>query len=112
SSIRIDLAISAMITVFSTVFGQTPKFLSEGGSITEDLSLQNIQARLRMVFAYFIAQLLPWIRGKKGYLLVLGSANVDEGLRGYITKYDCSSADINPIGSISKSDIKRFLKWA
>ncbi len=32
-------------------------------------------------------------------LKVLGSANVDEGLRGYLTKYDCSSADINPIGT-------------
>lgn len=27
-----------------------------------------------------------------------GSANVDEALRGYYTKYDCSAADINPIG--------------
>ena len=39
------------------------------------------------------------------------SANVDEGLRGYLTKYDCSSADINPIGGISKADLKRFLRW-
>jgi hypothetical protein len=38
-----------------------------------------------------------------GWLLVLGSANVDEALRGYLTKYDCSSADINPIGGISKT---------
>jgi NAD+ synthase (glutamine-hydrolysing) len=56
------------------------------------------------------AQLLPWVRGKSGGLLVLGSANVDEryaellfsldliitwlpsySLRGYLTKYDCSS---------------------
>ena len=36
---------------------------------------------------------------RNGFLLVLGSANVDEGLRGYLTKYDCSSADINPIGA-------------
>ncbi len=35
---------------------------------------------------------------RQGFLLVLGCANVDEGLRGYLTKYDCSSADINPIG--------------
>ena len=35
-------------------------------------------------------------------MLVLGSANVDECLRGYLTKYDCSAADINPIGGISK----------
>ena len=42
-----------------------------------------------------------WSRSpcRNGFLLVLGSANVDEGLRGYLTKYDCSSADINPIGA-------------
>ena len=47
-----------------------------------------------------------------GFLLVLGSANVDESLRGYMTKYDCSSADINPIGGISKGDLKRMMVWA
>lgn len=31
-----------------------------------------------MVLAYLFAQLLPWVRGKTGGLLVLGSANVDE----------------------------------
>lgn len=61
-----------------------------------------------MVLAFLLAQLLPWARGVPhkggaGWLLVLGSANVDECLRGYLTKYDCSSADINPIGSISKT---------
>lgn len=43
---------------------------------------------------------------------MLGSANVDEALRGYMTKYDCSSADVNPIGGISKNDLKRFLAFA
>lgn len=33
-----------------------------------------------MVLAYMFAQLLPWVRGKVGGLLVLGSANVDERL--------------------------------
>lgn len=33
-----------------------------------------------MVLAYMFAQLLPWVRGKIGGLLVLGSANVDERL--------------------------------
>eukprot|EP00955_Chlamydomonas_euryale_P055789 356218-Chlamydomonas_euryale.AAC.2 len=55
-----------------------------------------------MVVAFLLAQLTPWARGRSGFLLVLGSANVDECLRGYMTKYDCSSADINPIGGISK----------
>ena len=43
---------------------------------------------------------------------MLGSANVDESLRGYMTKYDCSSADVNPIGGICKSDLKNMLLWA
>lgn len=71
-----------------------------------------MQARLRMVMAFLLAQLLPWVRGRGGFLLVLGSANVDEALRGYLTKYDCSAADINPIGGISKADLRAFLKWA
>ena len=56
-----------------------------------------------MVLGYFMAQLLPWSRGEGGGgLLVLGSANVDEGLRGYYTKYDCSAADLNPIGTLPR----------
>ena len=65
-----------------------------------------------MVLAYLCAQLFPWLRSRKGFLLVLGSSNVDEALRGYLTKYDCSSADINPIGGISKVDLKKLLLWA
>lgn len=41
-----------------------------------------LQARLRMVLAFLLAQLSPWARGRSGWLLVLGSANVDEALRG------------------------------
>jgi NAD+ synthase (glutamine-hydrolysing) len=111
-SVKIDLMIQAILKVFSMTTGKTPQFLSRGGTMSEDLALQNIQARLRMVMAYLYAQLLPWVRGRSGFLLVLGSANVDEGLRGYMTKYDCSSADLNPIGAISKQDLKRMLFWA
>lgn len=73
----------------------------QGGSVQENIALQNIQARLRMVVSFLFAQLWPWVGGQGGYYLVLGSANVDEALRGYLTKYDCSSADINPIGAQS-----------
>jgi len=49
---------------------------------------------------------------------------VDEALRGYFTKYDCSSSDIAPIGTdhpslssntiggISKTDLRGFLQHA
>ncbi|EAQ90706.1 conserved hypothetical protein [Chaetomium globosum CBS 148.51] len=61
-----------------------------------------------------VGQMLSTARQRPGggSLLVLGSANVGESLRGYLTKYDCSSADINPIGSIDKADLKRFIAWA
>ena len=111
-SVPIDLMVDAVVKVFSFATGKTPNFQVHGGTISEDLALQNIQARLRMVTAYLFAQLLPWTRSRSGFLLVLGSANVDEGLRGYMTKYDCSSADLNPIGAISKGDLKRMLLWA
>eukprot|EP00887_Chlorella_sp_A99_P004869 scaffold4.g4869.t1 len=108
--IRIDSVVRALAHLFVAVTGMTPQ--TQGGSPAENLALQNIQARLRMVIAFLLAQLSPWARGRAGWLLVLGSANVDEGLRGYLTKYDCSSADINPIGGVSKQDLRRFLRWA
>ena len=112
-TIPIHTVTSALLSLFRTVFGVTPTFKSQGGSVTENLALQNIQARVRMVVTFLCAQLLPWVRGQTdgSFLLVLGSANVDECLRGYMTKYDCSSADINPIGGISKRDIRRFLRY-
>lgn len=66
---------------------------------------------MRMVVSYLFAQLMLWARGRSGGLLVLGTANVDESLRGYMTKYDCSSGDVNPIGGISKTDLKLFLQY-
>ncbi|KAK4886603.1 hypothetical protein RN001_002874 [Aquatica leii] len=108
--VSIDKAVTTALEIFSTVTGVFPKFASRGGCPRQNLALQNIQARLRMVFSYLFAQLMLWVRGRPGGLLVLGSANVDEALRGYMTKYDCSSADINPIGGISKTDLKSFLK--
>jgi NAD+ synthase (glutamine-hydrolysing) len=110
--INIDIVIDALVSVFVETTGKTPKFSVNGGGWLEDLALQNIQARIRMVLSYFFAQTLGWVRGiGNKQLLVLGSANVDEALRGYYTKYDCSAADLNPIGSICKIDLKRFLKW-
>lgn len=110
--LNMDSLVSAVIKVFEVATGRRPIFKVFGGSQTENLALQNIQARLRMVLSYLFAQLLPWTKNRVGGLLVLGSANVDECLRGYLTKYDCSSADINPIGGISKTDLKKFISWA
>lgn len=92
-----DSVVTAVRQLFTLVTGARPQFRQQGGSNAENLALQNIQvtlsriltnpffillsldkARLRMVLSYLFAQLLPWVRGKSGGLLVLGSANVDE----------------------------------
>ncbi|KAF3623511.1 Glutamine-dependent NAD(+) synthetase [Capsicum annuum] len=111
-NVSIDGVVSSLISLIQTLTGKRPRYKVDGGSNIENLGLQNIQARVRMVLAFMLASLLPWVHNKPGFYLVLGSSNVDEALRGYLTKYDCSSADINPIGSISKTDLRRFLKWA
>lgn len=67
-----------------------------------------------MIVAYELAALSTTARKTPragASMLVLSSANVDEALRGYLTKYDCSSADISPLGSVSKNDAKAFLRW-
>lgn len=110
--VGIDRIVGAWVGLFERATGKRPQFRAHGGSAAENLALQNIQARSRMVLAYFLAQLLPWLRGRQGGLLVLGTANVDEALRGYVTKYDASSADLGPIGGISKLDLRNFLAWA
>ncbi|XP_023281286.1 glutamine-dependent NAD(+) synthetase isoform X3 [Seriola lalandi dorsalis] len=110
-NINIDMAVKGILGIFSAVTGRWPQFHANGGSHRENLALQNVQARVRMVLAYLFAQLSLWASGRPGGLLVLGSANVDESLTGYFTKYDCSSADINPIGGISKTDLKGFLLY-
>ena len=58
----------------------------DGASNAENLGLQNIQARIRMVLAFMLASLMPWVHSKSGFYLVLGSSYVDEALRGYLTK--------------------------
>jgi NAD+ synthase (glutamine-hydrolysing) len=100
-----------------------------------------------MLLAYMFAQLLPWVRGRQGGLLVLGSANVDERYINWpernndslltqgpvsegisrnmivhqvsLSRKQCiheltssDPADINPIGGISKTDLKKFIAYA
>jgi NAD+ synthase (glutamine-hydrolysing) len=64
-----------------------------------------------MVLSYTLSSLMMWRFGKQGFLLVVGASNLDENLRGDTFKYDCSSADINPLGSIPKNDLRDMVQW-
>lgn len=84
TDISIDEAVEAHESIIRQALGGfKPRFLVEGGTSSENLAKQNIQARNRMVVAYELAQLSTQARGLPragAALLVLGSGNVDGGL--------------------------------
>ncbi|KAI0856194.1 NAD+ synthase [Xylaria cubensis] len=105
-SIQIDTAVQANLSIIKDALHFEPRYTVEGGTQAENLALQNIQARSRLVTQYMLAQLATTARDtprKGSALLVLTSGNVDENLRGYYTKYDASSGDLAPLGSIGKT---------
>ena len=71
--INMDGLVNALQSLFTRITAKKPKFKVEGGSYQENQSLQNIQARLRMVLSYLFAQMMPWVRKREGTLLVLGT---------------------------------------
>jgi hypothetical protein len=42
-NINIDMAVSAVLGIFTAVSGLVPRFASRGGSARESLALQNVQ---------------------------------------------------------------------
>ncbi|KAL1568858.1 NAD(+) synthase (glutamine-hydrolyzing) [Salvia divinorum] len=110
--IAIDGVVSALISLFQTLI--IPRKENGGTDDIDKSAIVKIRSRTRMVVAYMLASVLPWLHHnyKSGFYLVLSSTTADQGLSGNLTKYGCSSGDINPIGSIHMKDLRAFLKWA
>lgn len=70
---------------------------------TDDLAMQNIQARVRGPAAWLLANL------KKGLLLATG--NRSEAACGYATMDGDTCGAISPIAGISKEFLRRWLVW-
>ena len=98
-------------TTIKDVLDLVPKFISEGGDMRQDLALQNTQARTRLVLSYLFAQLLVVKYDLKSFLLVCATGNLSEVMRGYYTKYDNSSGDLDLIGSLHKHHVWNVLKY-
>ena len=77
----------------------------------EDLALQNVQARTRLVTSYLISQSLQAKGVNNKFLLVVGTGNCSEVNRGYFTKYDNSSGDINFIGDLCKQEVFNLIRY-
>ena len=81
------------------------------GIIAFSLADENIQARLRMLITYLVAQIIMSIKEQNSFKLTVGCSNSDEVLIGYYTKYDASAADLNPIGTLPKKYINKILQY-
>ena len=102
SIIEIDNLLETIQSSVSTISGDNP-IAYQNLQVRHDMS-DIAQARLRMILSYYISQ-------KSTNALVLVSSNLDEAIMGYFTKYDCSSGDLNPIGSIHKSQIRSMVAY-
>lgn len=101
-SLSESIGASFVVLPIQDIYSKFRNLLSPGSTEAVSLLDQNLQARLRMVATYYLSG---------GNRIVLATGNVDEGIMGYLTKYDCSSADINPIGGLCKADLRSFLRF-
>lgn len=65
----------------------------------DNLALANLKPRLRMLTLYYYANMLNY--------LVIGTGNRSEIYVGYFTKYGDGGVDIEPIGNLRKSEVRK-----
>ena len=70
---------------------------------TDDVALQNIQARVRSPGAWFLANLKN--------ALLLATSNRSEAAVGYATMDGDTSGGLSPIGGIDKAWLRHWLRW-
>lgn len=78
------------------------KYIEEKYPNTEKIAKGNLNARIRMCLLYYYANLKNSI--------VIGTGNRSELLIGYFTKYGDGGCDIEPIGNIYKSQLRKLAK--
>ncbi|HHV65613.1 MAG TPA: NAD(+) synthase [Peptococcaceae bacterium] len=89
----------------SLIFDKVEKALAAKGCYEQNLrqmSQGNLKARLRMATLYTVANL-------KNYLVV-GTDNAAESYVGYFTKYGDGGADLLPIASLTKTEVRLWAK--
>lgn len=95
---KVDSAVKEYTTVIENAIDQQLSWL------THDVALQNIQARVRAPFIWFLANL------KQGLLIT--TSNRSEGDVGYCTMDGDTAGGIAPISGVDKSFVQHWLRWA
>jgi NAD+ synthase len=92
-----DIGIDYKLIDINTIHKRYANYLEPG-----ELALGNLRARIRSNIIYYYANLKN--------LLVLGTSDKSEYLIGYFTKFGDGSADILPIVSLYKTQLREFAK--
>lgn len=71
---------------------------------TDDIALQNVQARTR--------SLIIWTLANANRAMLLTTGNMSEAAVGYATMDGDSSGCLDPIGNLPKTLVSRWLEWA
>jgi NAD+ synthase len=100
---KFDIPITTV--TLDSVFNSLKKALpSEGFALkTQRLAEANLKPRLRMLTLYYLANRL-------GYLVV-GTSNRSELEVGYFTKYGDGGVDIEPLGNLTKSQVRGLARY-
>jgi len=52
--LTIDIAVAALLSIFTSTLKLVPKFKANGGSLRENLALQNVQVAIKNIFRDFV----------------------------------------------------------
>lgn len=91
-SVNIEKAVNGVDSAFGESFGRP----------MEDYHRGNVKARLRMTVQYAIG-------GEHG-LLVVGTDQAAESITGFFTKYGDGGADILPLATLNKRQVRQLLR--
>jgi len=94
-SLAKKLGIEYKIIDINSIHSEFSKFLEH-----DDFALGNLKARIRASILYYYATINKY--------LVLGTSDKSEFLIGYFTKYGDGAADLEPIVSIYKTQLREF----
>lgn len=83
-------------TLWSEILGEDNA--ADGAEARTQLALANVRPRLRMITAYYLANLC---RG-----IVVGTGNKSESMIGYFTKYGDGGVDLMPIVDLYKNEVR------
>jgi NAD+ synthase len=97
----IPVRTAVLDAAFDTLLKVLPNDKAE--SDVSRVAKANIKARLRMLTLYYFANQLKY--------MVVGAGNRDELSVGYFTKYGDGGVDIQPLGNLTKGQVKELAKF-